>query len=83
MMSSGVAAAARATISRTVGVGGLDLRALGVAQREHVQQQRFLDLGRVKQLAAAFGGDLRVIGQHDGGPDHRVVARAWRAPGRC
>jgi hypothetical protein len=50
MMSSGVAAAARAIISRTVGSSCcLDLGALVVAQHLHVQQQRLLDLRRVEQ----------------------------------
>ena len=68
MMSSGVAAAARSSISRTAGSATLDLRALGVAQRVHVEQQRLLDLGVVEQVAAALGRDLRVVGQHDRAP---------------
>ena len=67
MMSSGVAAAARAIISRTAGSWLLDLLALGVAQRLHVQQQRLLDLGRVEQAAAALRRDLRMVRQHDRG----------------
>ena len=74
-MSSGVAATARSIIARTAGSLLGDLLALVVGQREHVQQQRLLDLGRVEQVAAALGRELRVVGQDDRGAEHRVVGR--------
>ena len=49
--------------------------ALLVREREHVDQQRLLDLGRVEQAALALGRDLRVVGEHDRGAEHRVVLR--------
>ena len=71
--SSGVVAAARSIISRTAGSCRRDRRALAVAQRVHVQQQRLLDLGGVEQAAAALRRDLRVVGQHDRGAEQDVV----------
>ena len=65
--------AARSSISRTAGSLLGDLVALVVAEREHVQQQRLLDLGGVEQVAAALGRDLRVVGQDDRRAEHRVV----------
>ena len=72
-ISSGPAASARASISRTFGSWSAIAVALVVAQREHVQQQRLLDLGRVEQVAVALRRDLRVVGQHDRRAEHRVV----------
>ena len=83
MISSGVAAAARAIISRTRRVRALDLRALGVAEHLHVEQQRLLDLGGVEQAAAALGRDLRVVGQHDRRAEDRVVGRGGEHRDRC
>ena len=48
------------------GVLSADLLPLPVAQRVDVQQQRLLDLGVVEQVAPALGGELGVVGQHDG-----------------
>ena len=71
--SSGVAAAARSIISRTAGSAAAISVALAVAEREDVQQQRLLDLGAVEEVAAALGGELRVVGQHDRRAEQRVV----------
>jgi hypothetical protein len=49
--------------------------ALAIAERVHVQEQRLLDLGAVEQAAAALGRDLRVVGEHDRGPEQDVVLR--------
>ena len=47
-----------------------------------MDQQRLLDLGRVEQVALALGRDLRVVGQHDRGAEHRVVGlRGEHRPG--
>ena len=61
----------------------LDLLTFGVAQGLDMEQQRLLDLGRVEQAAAALGRDLRMIGEHDGRADHRIVLRRRRAPETC
>ena len=53
-----------------------DRRPLAVAERLDVQQQRLLDLRRVEQVAAALGREPRMVGQHDGGAEHRVVLGA-------
>ena len=65
------------------GVVALDQRALVVGEREHVQQQRLLDLGAVEEIAAALGRDLRVLGQHDRGARAARRRRPSRAPGTC
>ena len=75
LRSSGVAVSARSIISRTAGILLRDLGALGVAEREHVEQQRLLDLGVVEEVAAALGRDLGMVGQHDRRAEHRVVLR--------
>ena len=49
--------------------------ALVVGERVNVEHQGLLDLGVVEQGSVALGGDLRVIGQHDGRAEHRVVIR--------
>ena len=54
-------------------VGSGDLLPLAVAQHLDMQQQRLLDLGRVEQPTLALGRDLRMVGQHNRGADHRVV----------
>ena len=47
-----------------------------------MQQQRLLDLGRVEHAAAALGGELRVVGEHDRGAQHGVVGlRGEHGPG--
>ena len=74
-ISSGVTARARSIISRTAGSCSAICRALLVAERLHVQQERLLDLGVVEQVAAALGRELRVVGQHDRGAEHHVVGR--------
>ena len=56
-----------------VGVG--ELAALAVAEREDVQQQRLLDLGRVEQAAAALRGDLGWSGSMIAAPRTASSAR--------
>ena len=60
----------------------LDLGALLVAQRLHVEHERLLDLGVVEEVAAALGGDLRMVRQDDRRPEHHVVlGRGEHRPG--
>ncbi len=79
----GVAATARSTIARTAGSCSAICVALVVAERQHMQQQRLLDLGGVEQVAAALGRELRMVGEHDRRAQQRVVVVASRAPGTC
>jgi hypothetical protein len=60
----------------------VELGALAVAQRQHVQEQGLLDLGGVEQAAARLGRDLRVVGRMIAAP--RTASSAGAAgPGRC
>ena len=83
MMSSGVARDRALDHRAHRRVGLLELGALAVAERQHVQQQRLLDLGRVEQAAAALGRELRVVGQHDRRAEHASSSSASPARGRC
>ena len=43
-----------------------------IGEGEDAQGEDFVDLGGVEEIASAFGSDLRMVVQDDGGGKHRI-----------